>query len=367
MILQTQPLLLMRYIGKHYFVHIAGIGIGLIVIAGLFDMVELFRRSTGKEGITPATVILMTALKLPVLIQQLLPFIILFSGLISFSKLTKAREFIIARSVGISVWQILLFPFIISLAVGVILISAFNPIAAKMYQQYETLDSKLLSLKKSTIEVSATGIWLRDQVQDQSFILNAAAVGNDQNHLKNTVFYIFDENGDFKHRLDASEARLIDNAWLLKQASLSQPGDAPQQLINVRVPSNLTAKTIEQNFTSDESMSFWDLPDYINQLTKAGFNTVIYQLKWHSLLSTPLLLGAMVLIAAIFTLRSSRTQKLSLILLGGLFTGFAFFLATHILNALGLSQKIPVILAGWLPAIIALAIAISMLIHLEDG
>ena len=366
-LISVMPSRLMRYIGRHYFNHLAGTAGALIFIAGLFDMIELFRRSTGKEAVTAATVIQMTFYKLPVLVQELLPFIVLFGGLISFFKLTRAKELIVARSVGISIWQILAAPVMISFFCGIFLVVMLNPIAASFYQAFERMENRLLELKKSDIEISRTGLWLRDVQQNRASILNSEAIEGNIHHLKQVVFYRFDEEQQFLYRLTADEAILQEQSWYFPQVVLNAPGKPAQSIIDHREPTNLSLKTIEQNFASQEALSFWDLPDYINQLQNAGFNTAHYRLKWHSLLATPLLLGAMALIAAIFTIRAVRVQRLTIILLGGVTTGFGLFLFTKLLNALGLNQTIPVIVAGWFPACAALLVAVGLLLHLEDG
>lgn len=366
------PLTLMIYIGKQYFIGVIGVGVVLVAISGLFDMIELFRRASGKEGVTALLVVSMTVFKLPTLVQQLLPLIILFGGLLSFTKLAKARELVIARSVGISVWQILMSPFIISILIGITLLIAFNPISASLYEKFETMESKFIERKQTNIEISSTGLWLRDIMQDQLMVINAAGIKNgidrnDQNHLLNVIVYKFDEKENFMYRLDAPEMILEEGKWRLPSVLYSAAGQAPSMKLDYTEPTMMLPNSIEKNFASSESLSFWELQDYIKRMKEAGFRTVSYQLQWYSLLASPFLLGAMSLIAAVFTLRSGRTQKLVWVLTGGLVAGFTLFLATHILNALGLSQSIPVAMAGWIPALVSLAFAISMLIHLEDG
>ena len=114
-------------------------------------------------------------------------------------------------------------------------------------------------------------------------------------------------------------------------------------------------------------MSFWDLPSFIETLEKAGFSAVRHRLHWHNLLAAPLLMCAMVLIGAAFTLRHSRRGATTYVIAGGVFTGFALYFFSDVDLALGLSDFIPVTLAAWSPSGVAMLLGLTTLLHLEDG
>ena len=85
------------------------------------------------------------------------------------------------------------------------------------------------------------------------------------------------------------------------------------------------------------------------------------------MLAQPVLLAAMVLFAATFSLRHTRRGG-SLVMIGaGVLTGFILFVLNDVMLALGLAETIPVAMAAWLPAGISLLIGTSLLLHLEDG
>jgi lipopolysaccharide export system permease protein len=85
------------------------------------------------------------------------------------------------------------------------------------------------------------------------------------------------------------------------------------------------------------------------------------------LIAEPLLLVAMVLIAATFSMRLTRRGGTLLLIGAGVLTGFMLFLLTNVVHALGLGASVPVGLAAWTPAGVSLMVGIAMLLHLEDG
>ena len=129
----------------------------------------------------------------------------------------------------------------------------------------------------------------------------------------------------------------------------------------------MTINQIQESFAPPETMSFWNLPGFIKTLEAAGFSAIKHRIHWHSILAIPMLLCAMVLIAATFSLRLTRRGGTGLLVVGGLFAGFFLFFMTDVVLALGMSGSIPVILAAWAPAGVFTLLGLAMLLHLEDG
>jgi lipopolysaccharide export system permease protein len=140
-----------------------------------------------------------------------------------------------------------------------------------------------------------------------------------------------------------------------------------QKLDSFRIPTELDAATIEESFASPNTVSFWALPRFIDTLEATGFPAIRHRLFFQSLLAQPLLFCAMVLFAAAFSLRMPRRGGTFMILSGGVLTGFVVFIVSDVIRTLGLSETIPVALAAWAPAGIALMLGITALLHLEDG
>ena len=76
---------------------------------------------------------------------------------------------------------------------------------------------------------------------------------------------------------------------------------------------------------------------------------------------------AMVLLAATFALRNSRSGGTTLIVTSGVLFGFMLYFFSDVVFALGLSDSIPVTLAAWTPSGVSMLLGLAMLLHLEDG
>ena len=84
-------------------------------------------------------------------------------------------------------------------------------------------------------------------------------------------------------------------------------------------------------------------------------------------LALPLMLAAMVLVGAGFTMRHTRFGKTGMMVLFALLAGFALFFLRNFAQVLGNNGQIPVLLAAWSPPVAATLLSLGFLLHLEDG
>ncbi|MBX2831598.1 MAG: LPS export ABC transporter permease LptG [Rhodospirillales bacterium] len=358
------------YFGKHVLISILSILallIGLIVIG---DTIELLRRAGGKPDATVAIVVQMATSRIPFMTEKVLPFAVLFGSMFSFWKLTGNQELVVTRAAGVSAWQFMLPPILCALILGTIQVAALNPLSSILLQRYEMLEARYLQNNVSVMNLSSSGLWLRQGTQDGQAVIFARTVRSqqgDQIDLRNVTVFRFENSDDFTTRLDAGRAILEPGTWHFYDTWTFTPGQASKFSDELKLPTNLTARKIQDSFASPETMSFWDLKPFISLLERAGFNATRHRIHFHSLLSRPLLLCAMVLIAAAFCLKFSRRRRASLVIGGGVTTGFILYFCTDVISALGVSGGIPPILSAWAPAGISLLLGISTLLHLEDG
>ena len=120
-------------------------------------------------------------------------------------------------------------------------------------------------------------------------------------------------------------------------------------------------------FASPGTISFWSLPGFIKGLEAAGVSAARHRMHWQAQLALPLLLPAMVLIGAAFSMRHVRFGGLGLMALGAIGTGLAYFFLANVTQAFGGSGAIAAPLAAWIPPVAMTLLALGLLLHLEDG
>ena len=341
----------------------------MVAVFGLIDAVELLRRGSGRPDATASVITSMALLRTPFLAQEAIPFAVMFGGIFTFLKLTRNHELVVVRAAGVSVWQFLTPPLVAAIVLGVINVTVLNPLSAIMLSQFEELEGRYLTGRSSLLAVSSQGIWLRQNGPNgnSQTVIHAARVQPDELLLQDVIVFEFGRDDKFVSRVDAKSARLLDGKWDISEAWLTRPSRAGVFVARHELPTDLTADKIQESFASPETVAFWKLPRFIRVLEETGFSPVAHRLQFHALLAEPLLLAAMVLIAAAFSLRLTRRGGTLLLVGAGVLVSFFLFLLTNVVQALGLGASVPVILAAWTPAGVCLMAGVTMLLHLEDG
>lgn len=357
------------YIGRQFIVSFLAIFTILMVLILLVDMIELLRRAASKPQVNFAMVMEMAVLKLPHMGQLLFPFAVLFGGMSAFWRLTRNHELVVSRAAGVSAWQFLLPVLVLAFILGIVKITLFNPLASTMLTRFERVEAAAFKGQESFLALSSSGLWLRQSDGTDQSVINARTFVQQGKDVELGVVsvFIYEGAGKFIRRIDAAEAILEDGFWHMKDVWVHEPDVPSRHEAEFWLETDLTLGSIQDNFAPPETMSFWDLPEFIDTLEESGFSAVRHRLYWNSLLAAPLLMCAMVLIAATFTLRQSRRGGTIFVISGGVLTGFVFYFFSDVVFALGLSDSIPVTLAAWTPSGVTLLLGLAMLLHLEDG
>lgn len=354
------------YLSKRFLMNLFGVFGTCITLIFLIDSVENLRRA-GNHDVGIGTVLLLSMYRLPSLTELVLPFAVLFAAMMTFLMLTKSLELVVARSVGMSVWQFSAPALIISLLVGVAATTLYNPLAANFKARHEALFAESFGASANPFGWTGKAVWLRQDGVDGPSILHAKAARSNGNRLKGVTAIVFDKKGEFQERVEARSARLEDGRWRLNNGWLIQPGQPPQFHRSYLLSTYLTKAQVAERLASAETVSFWDLPGQIEIATRAGLPTGSYQLQYQTLLARPLLLCAMVLIAATVSLRVFRFGNIGPMILGGVVAGFVLYVVSKLAGDFGAAGAVTPFAAAWTPPLVATLLGLTVLLYQEDG
>jgi len=355
------------YIGRQFLVGVGGVLLVLAVLAFVIDFVELSRRAASQEDVDAGMALAMAALRVPFLVEKVVPFAVLFGTMYCYTRLTRTHELVVARAAGVSVWQFLLPALAIATLIGAFVVTVFNPLSSVLAMRFEQLESRYMSGRPSLLAVSPSGLWLREGDARGQTVIHARHVADQGVELRDAIFFLFEGTDRFVRRIDAAEARLEDGTWQLTGVVVTAPDTPAVVRDRDTLPTTLTLARIQEGFAPPETMSFWDIPSFVATLEAAGFSGQRHRLYWHATLAGPVLLLAMVLIGATFSLRLTRLGGTGALMFGGLLAGFTLYFVTAVTRAMGLSGVLPTILAAWSPALAATLAGLALLVHLEEG
>ncbi len=360
------------YIARRFLsmlLRVLGVFYGILI---LIDVIDQLRDVSDKGG-GAMLAFRLAALNVPESLYRVFPLIVILSAIGLFVGLARSSELVVVRAAGRSGLRFLMAPVVTVLLVGCLAVAFFNPLVAAMTRAYDNAQADLARGAKSVLSVNANGLWMRQGNDEGQTVIKAVRSNQDGTKLTGAMFLKSDKDGSPVERIEAEHAVLANGAWVLKGAKrwdLTQPN--PEQTATIppdgfRLASDLTPEGIKDSFGKPSAIPFWSLPDYIAGLERAGFSARRHQVWFQMELAQPLLLIAMVLVAAGFTMRHARFGKTGTFVLLAVLSGFAIFFLRNFAQVLGENGQIPVLLAAWSPPVAAILMALGMLLHLEDG
>jgi len=162
--------------------------------------------------------LILTSLKVPALLHNMLPFIVLIAGIWFFLKIKKSDEVTAMKISGMSNLSVILIPSVISIILGIIFITMVNPITSVSLKKYETLRGQYERDKDYLAAITKNGIWIKEKDNNKNNIIRASSLKNE--NLMDLTIYEFDKNNDFIKRIEADYANIISNEWKLKSVKI---------------------------------------------------------------------------------------------------------------------------------------------------
>jgi lipopolysaccharide export system permease protein len=355
-----------RYFGRQYLLWFLLIMGALAGIIFLFEVAELMRRAADRPDTSLMLILKMGVYKLPETVEKILPFVVLFAGMFTFWRLTRSQELIIVRSAGVSVWQFLLPALMVTLLFSFLNITLINPIGATFNSRYKTLEMHYLQ-RVPTLELTGAGLWLRQRDEHNRYLLHADHVELNPLVLTPLMAFIYDNDDRYLGRIDAPKAVLRDGYWEISNAWFNWDQQPPQHLEEYSLKTSLTLGKIQESLAAPDTISFWELPAFIRSLKAIGLPPSLHELELQGLIAQPILLCAMVMFAAAFSLHMSRRSSILKMVIAGVLIGSMVYTLNNIVRALGANQTLPVSLSAWTIPLAALALGNAALLYLEDG
>ena len=354
------------YLVRRFALWLFIVALGFGTVAMLGDFLEMLRFAN-RFNLGAGTAFNFTLHRLPLLLMDFLPFIFLFGTVFCLLRLSQAQELAVIRAAGLSVWQFLQPLLIFTFVLSTLSILALEPIGAHLHNRYTDRHAELTS-QKSGLSFSAGGIWFRETTESGSYISRAREIDDTgTGRLLELEIMVLDAEGAFDRRITAPSGEISDGIFRLSQATIYQGSAPPETVAQFDLPTGLVAESLSNSFTNARIINIWQLPGYISAAGNSGIDMTRHQVRFQSLLALPILLMAMVMVAACFSLPTGRMFSTGQTLGMSILCGFSLFLFNDFIVLMGELNLMPIILASWTPALIALLLSISYLLTTEDG
>ena len=300
-----------RYIINEYikslFVVIA-VMLSIILLINLLDEFNFFK---SKKDLKFIFFLIFTVLKIPNVLINLFPFIVLFAGIVFYLKIYNHNEVISLRVMGYSNIQIILIPALTSFVIGYIIVFLIVPFSSSMLRYYEDLRSEY-NETKNLVFVNETGIWILDKNEKEKNIIRIEKINKDFSVVSQITIYNYDASNNFIRRIDATEGTIKDKNWLLNKVniiSINKKNNKDNYLNNYNYTSNVNISELKNIYKNTETTSLLDINKEMLILEDKGYSTVDLRIRYQKLISFPIYLLSMSILSGLMIINLGKTSN----------------------------------------------------------
>ncbi|WP_367670704.1 LPS export ABC transporter permease LptG [Sodalis-like secondary symbiont of Drepanosiphum platanoidis] len=321
----------------------------LIFLSGIIKFIEQLKQiGKGKYFISSAG--LYTILSIPKDIQIFFPMSIMISTMFGLGFLIKKNELIIMQTLGFSRIQIIrsIMKVIIPLIFINMIINEFiTPSIDQLARKYRTkmmYNNSIISIKD--------GVWIKDK---NKFIFIKKII--EKNKLRDIHIYELNLYKKIIRIYNAKSAIIFNKIWNLSEVTEyifnNKKKIYYKKYFLKKIKTSITSKKLNIVLLKPESLSIYQLYNYIKYLNKDKQNSIQYQIHMWNKIFSPIYIFIMVLMDIFFIIGSIFVKKKIYIrIFIGIFFGFLFYIITHIIEYIILFYNISPILGIFLPIII---------------
>jgi lipopolysaccharide export system permease protein len=299
----------------------------------------------------------------PSIIFEMFPFIFLISTQFFFLKLFNNDEIDIFKYSGLKNIKIILILGIISFFIGILTISVFYSLSSNLQHYYLQVKNQFSKDKLYLAVINKNGLWIKDVVNGQTSIINSSKIDN--NFLTDTFITTFDEEFNLVRSLKSNKIDIQNNEWLIYNVTIFED-NVSQKSDLIKFKSNFNQKRIEGLFSNLSSLSLLKLINLRQNYKSLNYSTVDVDLQIYKIITYPILLVIMTIFASIIMLNTKKSNSKVIKIIIGLFFSVVIYYINNLMNVMGSTEKIPLIVSIWTPIIFLSLINLIMLVNINE-
>ena len=282
--------------------------LSIVLLINLLDEFNFFK---SKKDLKFIFFIIFTILKIPNVLINLFPFIVLFGGIVFYLKIYNHNEVISLRVMGYSNIQIILIPALTSFVIGYIIVFLIVPFSSSMLRYYEDLRSEY-NETKNLVFVNETGIWILDKNEKEKNIIRIEKISKDFSAVSQITIYNYDSSNNFIKRIDATEGFIKDKNWQLNKVhiiSSNKKNNKENYLNNYNYISNVNINELKNVYKNTDTTSLLDISKEMSILEDKGYSTTDLRIRYQKLISFPIYLLAMSILSGLMIINLGKTSN----------------------------------------------------------
>ena len=341
--------------------------INLIIITILVLFLNLLEisRILEKENTTLGFFLLLSLLKLPTIISEIIPFVVILSIAFLFKNLITNNELISIRNMGFSILDIFKPIAIAIFLFGLFILLFMNPLAAKFENNFNNLTSKKYPNMYS-IKFINEGMWIKNISEDNNKnYINISKINLD--NMNAEEIKILNINNKFNKIIIAEKGQIIDKIFKLQNVSiLNINNDKFEKVEFYNLILNFDKSNIIDSILNFKFIPFYKYKKHVNNLKKFNLHSSEVSLYYLSEILKPIFLVIIGFTVMGFSGKFKRNENFFKVLFISILIGFLIFLLKEIVTTLTTTMEISFIFSYFIIFMFPLMIGLYQMIRIES-
>ena len=341
--------------------------INLIIITILVLFLNLLEisRILEKENTTLGFFLLLSLLKLPTIISEIIPFVVILSIAFLFKNLITNNELISIRNMGFSILDIFKPIAIAIFLFGLFILLFINPLAANFENNFNNLTSKKYPNMYS-IKFINEGMWIKNISEDNNKnYINISKINLD--NMNAEEIKILNINNKFNKIIIAEKGKIIDKIFKLQNVSiLNINNDKFEKVEFYNLILNFDKSNIIDSILNFKFIPFYKYKKHVNNLKKFNLHSSEVSLYYLSEILKPIFLVIIGFTVMGFSGKFKRNENFFKVLFISILIGFLIFLLKEIVTTLTTTMEISFIFSYFIIFMFPLMIGLYQMISIES-
>ena len=237
----------------------------------------------------------------------------------------------------------------ISLICGLFVSLVFYNFSSNLKNIYLELKSNYTNDGKYLAVITKNGLWIKDKFEDKILIINSLKI--EQNYLISNFITEFDENFKAIRNIKSDKIDVTNKEWIIYQAKIFKKNNYEIK-DQISFKTNFDYKRIQSLYSNLSALNIFQLYELRKNYINLNYSITEVNLQILKLMSFPIYLLMMTLFAGCIMLRiksfDGSTIKISI----GLFFSVIIYYINNFFHVLGSTERLPLLVAVFLPIII---------------
>ena len=333
----------------------------IIILVNFFEEI----RFSEKYDIEIHNIIYLSALNSPSLIFEILPFIFFVSIKFFYLNLSENNELEIFNSNGISNLKIIYIISIVSLLLGLFLLSFYYTLSSSLKSKYLDIKNRFSNSNEYLAVVNDEGLWIKEQIEENLYIIHAEKF--DKNNLEQISITEVDKYYNNISTIFANKGNIVSKNWQLTDVLVLDQDSNKNKYKSYVHNSTFDGEIISNLFSNLNSLNIYELHKLSDTYLKIGYSNTDIKIHLNKIYSMPIFFILMSILGFLIINKLKYIKSRFFTITLGVFISVSVYYLNYFSSLLGNNGTLPIHLSVWAPILLLFLLCSIGLIKVNEN